>query len=340
MSETIAETKAGFLIRLPTFFFVVFCLMCGILGLLSLGGILIVVISFILYASDVGPEQYGPFAEIVVGLALLVGFVVPIILLSLARKRPIAMATQKVEPIFKTVEPITAPNNIENSSEFDFVSAPKSQREIKRHDSFSEDTNTFRASEPFFATAKEQSSPPNFTMESPANEDGGKTSTEENLEKIWYYVEEGEEKGPVSATEISVLYSAHKIERHTYVWRKGFKAWVRFHETELVHVPPPLPTIRDGPPPVPSDDPSFSAGDVFRVILTIGFWIFIFIWFVYVPLVVYGAKTLGQFLQIDFFGFVVLIPVLALILRIGGIFWLVGGLNKVFDAADRVNPKK
>jgi GYF domain 2 len=60
----------------------------------------------------------------------------------------------------------------------------------------------------------------------------------------WYYVVDGEKKGPVSAVAIKNLLNNKDIAADTHVWRKGIKDWCTIRESEL-HAfvdsePPPL----------------------------------------------------------------------------------------------------
>lgn len=68
----------------------------------------------------------------------------------------------------------------------------------------------------------------------------------------WYYVQNGSQRGPVTATELKSLLSNKTIDPETQVWRTGLGEWKSVRETELAdivqHVPPPIsPTlVRNG----------------------------------------------------------------------------------------------
>jgi uncharacterized RDD family membrane protein YckC len=67
----------------------------------------------------------------------------------------------------------------------------------------------------------------------------------------WYYVEEGQQAGPVTQAEFDALVRSGKIRADTLVWREGMAAWQPHRE---VGAPPPLST----PPPVA--EPGYAAG--------------------------------------------------------------------------------
>jgi hypothetical protein len=49
----------------------------------------------------------------------------------------------------------------------------------------------------------------------------------------WFYVEQGEKNGPISAVAIKHLLNTKKIAADTFVWRKGMKDWCTIRESEL-----------------------------------------------------------------------------------------------------------
>lgn len=64
----------------------------------------------------------------------------------------------------------------------------------------------------------------------------------------WYYVYDGERKGPVEASQIQELYTNGKIKDHDYVWRKGFENWMKLVDTgEFKKTAPKLQTMPEVP---------------------------------------------------------------------------------------------
>ncbi|MCC5623840.1 DUF4339 domain-containing protein [Nostoc sp. CHAB 5715] len=71
---------------------------------------------------------------------------------------------------------------------------------------------------------------------------------------MWYFVENGLRKGPVSLEEIQSLIAQQTITPTTLVWKRGMNDWLVVSETELKDllpedIPPPIPV--DNPPPIP-----------------------------------------------------------------------------------------
>lgn len=65
------------------------------------------------------------------------------------------------------------------------------------------------------------------------------------IDKIWFYEEDGQRAGPVSESEIAQLIKATKISYGTPVWKKGFPDWLVIEKTDLrvqleAVAPPPL----------------------------------------------------------------------------------------------------
>jgi hypothetical protein len=48
----------------------------------------------------------------------------------------------------------------------------------------------------------------------------------------WYYVEEGQQAGPVTQAEFDALVRSGKIRADTLVWREGMAAWQAYRETK------------------------------------------------------------------------------------------------------------
>jgi hypothetical protein len=71
---------------------------------------------------------------------------------------------------------------------------------------------------------------------------------------MWYFVENGSRKGPVSLEEIQSLITQEIVTPTTLVWKQGMNDWLTVDESELKDllpkdVPPPIPI--DSPPPIP-----------------------------------------------------------------------------------------
>jgi hypothetical protein len=62
----------------------------------------------------------------------------------------------------------------------------------------------------------------------------------------WYYLENGERKGPVDDQSIKNLLSQRKITEDTLVWKAGMPDWLRAKESPMTILfsPPPIPGIQ------------------------------------------------------------------------------------------------
>tara|TARA_B100001971_G_scaffold215195_1_gene260318 strand:+ start:146596 stop:147414 length:819 start_codon:yes stop_codon:yes gene_type:complete len=66
----------------------------------------------------------------------------------------------------------------------------------------------------------------------------------------WYYVFEGERKGPVEDAQIQELYSAGKLKDNDYVWKKGYDNWMKLVDTgEFNKAPARKPQLQSIPTP-------------------------------------------------------------------------------------------
>lgn len=75
------------------------------------------------------------------------------------------------------------------------------------------------------------------------------------MSEKWYYVEDGERRGPIEQDEIISLHQAGKLNDQDYVWRKGFDNWAKYSDVEeLNQAPSALPD----PIPAPKQEVSFS----------------------------------------------------------------------------------
>ncbi len=52
-------------------------------------------------------------------------------------------------------------------------------------------------------------------------------------EEAWYYVENGESKGPFTKDEFLDLIVSHTVQANTYVWTRGMKEWTHLSSTPL-----------------------------------------------------------------------------------------------------------
>jgi hypothetical protein len=67
---------------------------------------------------------------------------------------------------------------------------------------------------------------------------------------MWYFVENGSRKGPVSLEELQSLIAQEIITSTTLVWKRGMDDWLVVGETELKDLLP-----KDMPPPIPVSEP-------------------------------------------------------------------------------------
>jgi len=61
----------------------------------------------------------------------------------------------------------------------------------------------------------------------------------------WYYVKNGDKRGPVSAETIRELAYQGVLQEHDLVWRPGLEEWIRADQAEGVLAPPQIPTSRE-----------------------------------------------------------------------------------------------
>lgn len=79
----------------------------------------------------------------------------------------------------------------------------------------------------------------------------------------WYYVFEGERKGPVETSQIQELYSAGRLKDNDYVWKKGYDNWMKVVDTgEFVKQARPKPQLQSIPTPVPEPEPIEQAAEI------------------------------------------------------------------------------
>ncbi len=61
----------------------------------------------------------------------------------------------------------------------------------------------------------------------------------------WYYVESGQQRGPISEAELDSLFSNGTIRWDTLVWREGMAEWISYHQARPSN---PVPPLADAPP--------------------------------------------------------------------------------------------
>ena len=64
----------------------------------------------------------------------------------------------------------------------------------------------------------------------------------------WYYAEAGQQRGPVTDTELEDLVKAGTVQPDTLIWREGMANWQSYSQVQGVAAPPP-----PGAAPVPED---------------------------------------------------------------------------------------
>jgi len=72
------------------------------------------------------------------------------------------------------------------------------------------------------------------------------TDTTENTDG-WFFVENGQRRGPAANTELLELLRTNKISFDTPIWRKGMVDWQPLHSTEIGA------ELKDTPPPIATD---------------------------------------------------------------------------------------
>ena len=50
---------------------------------------------------------------------------------------------------------------------------------------------------------------------------------------MWYFQQNGTQKGPVAAEEIESLFKQGEITQQTFVWKEGMQDWTPVSKTEL-----------------------------------------------------------------------------------------------------------
>jgi len=67
----------------------------------------------------------------------------------------------------------------------------------------------------------------------------------------WYYVNQGQQAGPLTQEELLALVREGKISEETLVWQEGMQNWTAFHQANIpatpTYTPPPFQ-----PPPAPN----------------------------------------------------------------------------------------
>ena len=68
----------------------------------------------------------------------------------------------------------------------------------------------------------------------------------------WFYVDRGEQAGPVTDEQFTQLLQSGKITADTLVWREGLQEWIP-HRTAMAQLNPPPPIVSPPVPPIVSD---------------------------------------------------------------------------------------
>jgi len=85
---------------------------------------------------------------------------------------------------------------------------------------------------------------------------------------VWFYVRQGERRGPVAADVLLALRRSGGIEGSDLVWRDGLADWIPFSASELAPIaasasagaipPPPSPVLSPAPPARPGPEALFT----------------------------------------------------------------------------------
>jgi hypothetical protein len=69
----------------------------------------------------------------------------------------------------------------------------------------------------------------------------------------WYYIENGEQRGPISDSELKTRAKDRLLKSEDQVWKEGMSGWVQASRVKGLFpaAPPPVPPV-NGPPPVSS----------------------------------------------------------------------------------------
>ena len=72
----------------------------------------------------------------------------------------------------------------------------------------------------------------------------------------WFYVDGGQQRGPVTDEQLDALFQSGNINEETLVWSEGMADWQPYGKVKPVEAPPPQPRQPDAPPPVEATWPS------------------------------------------------------------------------------------
>jgi len=82
----------------------------------------------------------------------------------------------------------------------------------------------------------------------------------------WYYVNQGQQAGPLTQEELLALVREGKISEETLVWHEGMQGWTAFHQAGLQTDPPFTPPPTQAPPPVnPNEAVCAECGQIFPI---------------------------------------------------------------------------
>jgi len=81
----------------------------------------------------------------------------------------------------------------------------------------------------------------------------------------WYYVNQGQQAGPVTQEELLALVREGKISEETLVWREGMQGWTAFHQAGISTEPLYTPATPVPPPVNPNEAVCAECGQIFPI---------------------------------------------------------------------------
>src|SRR5690348_10046902 len=86
---------------------------------------------------------------------------------------------------------------------------------------------------------------------------GRVTQAQPQFPMQWYYVEAGQQAGPLDESQLEGLVRSGKIQADTLVWHEGMTAWAPYREVAPAANPPPA---SPGAPPIAAGDAGAESG--------------------------------------------------------------------------------
>lgn len=65
------------------------------------------------------------------------------------------------------------------------------------------------------------------------------------MDEKWYYVENGDRRGPISFDEIRGLISSKKLSQDDFVWKKGMENWAKISDVEELNQEEEIPEVEN-----------------------------------------------------------------------------------------------